>query len=80
DTHEIVYAEGAPSESFHPGQQGWGALAEEAKDEILTLFPMLADANFQAYGPAARRSLTAREAKLARQYLLDGTKTIDAAE
>ncbi|MBC2837695.1 Hint domain-containing protein, partial [Paragemmobacter straminiformis] len=42
DTHEIVYAEGAPSESFHPGQQGWGALAEEAKDEILTLFPMLA--------------------------------------
>ena len=64
DTHEIVYAEGAPSESFHPGHQGWGALADEARNEILALFPMLAGEDFTAYGPAARRSLTAREARV----------------
>ena len=31
DAHEIVYAEGVPAESFHPGRQGFGALAEESR-------------------------------------------------
>ena len=69
DVHEIVYAEGAPSESFHPGQQGWGALAEEARAEILDLFPMLEE-DFLAYGPSVRRSLKANEAKLAAELLV----------
>mgnify|MGYP006189172863 CR=1 FL=1 len=58
DTHEIVFASGAPSESFHPGHVGWGALAEAARDEILTLFPELENGAFEDYGPSARRSLT----------------------
>jgi len=70
DVHEIVYAEGAPSESFHPGEQGWGALAEEARAEILQLFPMLEDGDFMAYGPSVRRSLKANEAKLAAELLV----------
>ena len=41
DTHEIIYAEGAPSESFHPGEQGWKTLDQGTRDEILTLFPEL---------------------------------------
>ena len=53
DTHEIVFAEGAPSESFHPGQEGWGALAEEARAEILALFPELEDGRFEGYGASA---------------------------
>ena len=69
DVHEIVYAEGSPSESFHPGQQGWGALAEEARAEILDLFPMLEE-DFSAYGPSVRRSLKASEAKLAAELLV----------
>lgn len=64
DTHEIVFAEGAPSESFHPGQIGWGALAEEARAEILELFPELAQGDFTSYGTSARRSLKAYEAEV----------------
>ncbi|MEY4984382.1 MAG: hypothetical protein RIR62_2648, partial [Pseudomonadota bacterium] len=70
DEHEIVFAEGAPSESFHPGHQGWGALAEEARAEILHLFPMLEGGDFTAYGPSVRRTLKAAEAQLAVETML----------
>lgn len=63
DTHEIVYANGAPSESFHPGELGMGSLAEESREEILDMFPELRDDN-TAYGPSARTSLKAGEAKV----------------
>jgi hypothetical protein len=66
DTHEIVFASGAPSESFHPGEIGWGALAQEARDEIIALFPDLEQNQFQGYGTAARRTLKAFEAQLVR--------------
>ena len=64
DSHEIVYAEGAPSESFHPGEQGWKALDQATRDEILELFPELASSDFNAYGPSARMSLKAHEAAI----------------
>ncbi len=70
DGHEVIYAEGAASESFHPGQVGWGALAEEARAEILSLFPLLATGGLEAYGPSARRGLTAMEATVAAEFLL----------
>ena len=57
DSHEIVWAEGALSESFHPGQQGWKALDTATRSEILGLFPQLASYGLPAYGPAARPSL-----------------------
>ena len=69
DTHEIIYAEGCPSESFHPGKQGWKALDQATRDEILTLFPQLADGNFNDYGPAARVSLKHKEGKLLGSYM-----------
>ena len=69
DTHEIIYAEGCPSESFHPGQQGWKALDQATRDEILTLFPQLADGNLNDYGPAARMSLKHKEGKLLGSYM-----------
>jgi len=56
DRHEIVFAEGAPCESFHPGQQGWKALDAATRDEILCLFPEL-DSRPDTYGEAARLSL-----------------------
>jgi hypothetical protein len=72
DAHEIIFAEGAPSESFHPDHIGWGALADAARDEILALFPELEGLDFSLYGPSARRSLTAKEARLARDTILGG--------
>lgn len=63
DRHEIIYANGAPAESFMPGAQGMDSLAVAARDEILTLFPELSDDLF-AFGPSARRNLKAFEARL----------------
>ena len=56
DTHQIVYSDGMPTESFHPGAWGLSTLGEETRAEVLALFPQLAEAP-QSYGPAARLSL-----------------------
>lgn len=64
DAHEIVFAEGAGAESFHPGEEGFDALGQAACDEICALFPQIAAQGFAAYGPSARRSLRAHEARL----------------
>ncbi len=63
DQHEIIYAEGIASESFHPSQSGIGNLAEESRAEILRLFPMLAD-DPASYGSVARPCMDAPEAAL----------------
>ncbi|PCH93561.1 MAG: hypothetical protein COB84_09090 [Rhodobacteraceae bacterium] len=63
DTHEIVFANGAASESFHPGEIGMGALAEESREEIFALFPELRN-NAASFGAAARTSLKGHEAKV----------------
>ena len=60
DQHEIVFSEGSPSESFHPGAVGMGSFSDETCDEIFSLFPQLRD-NLMHYGPSARVSLKAYE-------------------
>lgn len=64
DSHQIIWAEGAPSESFHPGVQGWASFDQATRDEILALFPQFADGDFKSYGPPARMSLKHREGAL----------------
>ncbi|MBY6065272.1 Hint domain-containing protein [Leisingera aquaemixtae] len=39
--HEIIYAEGAPSESFHPGVQAVSALEEPMREELFRILPDL---------------------------------------
>lgn len=41
DRHEVVFAEGAPSESLFTGPQAMDSLPQAARDEILELFPDL---------------------------------------
>ncbi|MGB3146956.1 MAG: Hint domain-containing protein [Paracoccaceae bacterium] len=72
DRHEIVLADGAFSESFHPGDQGLAMLDEATRDEIIMLFPELAAEGPAFYGPTARRCLRAYEAALLREYLAHG--------
>jgi len=61
DAHQIVFAEGAPSESFHPGPRAMQALDQGPRDELLKLFPDLERASVPAI-PAAHLSLKAHEA------------------
>lgn len=62
DRHEIIFAEGALAESFHPGLEGWKALEAETRAEILELFPHLAE-DVAGFGPSARLSLREFEGK-----------------
>lgn len=63
DQHEIVYSDGAPTESFHPAALSVGAMATEARDEIYRLFPQLQE-NVTSYGPAVRETLMPHEIAL----------------
>ena len=46
DQHEIVYAEGAPSESLHTGPEALKTLPQTAREGIFTLFPELSENTF----------------------------------
>ena len=62
DRHEIVIANGAPSESFYPGEQGLETLADPSREELFRLFPELrSDVN--SFGAMSRTCITATEAR-----------------
>ncbi len=42
DTHQIIFAENAPSESFYPGPMALKMMNDNARDEVFALFPNLA--------------------------------------
>ncbi|MEQ9390259.1 Hint domain-containing protein [Marinovum algicola] len=63
DRHEVIYAEGIPSESFHPGHVGLGSFAEDTREEIFTLFPELRE-DVTAYSGHARPTLKVKEARV----------------
>ncbi len=48
DQHEVIFAEGAPTESLFTGPEALKAVGPAARDEILTLFPQLADITYTA--------------------------------
>ncbi len=64
DQHEIVFAQGAPSESFHPGEADLSTMAPAAKAEILRLFPELEMQDEDSYGGSVRSVLSPHEACL----------------
>ena len=63
DEHEIVYAQGAATESFHPGAIGLSAVSDPARDELFALFPALRS-DIGSFGSTARRCLKQHEANL----------------
>jgi len=63
DRHEIVFAEGIESESFHPGDVGMNTLSAAQRAEVCGLFPSLRlDPN--SFGTSARLSLKSFEAAI----------------
>ncbi len=79
--HEVVFAEGAPSESFYPGPQAMKSMTAEVQRELLTIFPALAGyvrdgvtthlpipAREIVRGPA-QKSMVARHVRKATEFL-----------
>lgn len=62
DKHEIIFANSSPSESFHPGKQGFGVMPEDSRTEIYEIFPELQN-NFESYGALAVPALKAYEVR-----------------
>ncbi len=55
DDHQIVFANGAPAESFYPGPNAFGALSKKARGEVCELFPDLSPREVgKTYGKPAR--------------------------
>lgn len=65
DQHEVIYAEGAASESFFPGDTGLDSVEDAAREELFTLFPELRS-SIGNYGETARMCLRAHESRLLR--------------
>ncbi len=63
DTHEVVFANGAATESFQPGQQNMNKFANETREEIFELFPELRK-DISEFGEAARYTLSKHEARV----------------
>lgn len=47
EQHEVIIAEGCATESLFTGSHALASLATEAREEILTIFPELADIDYQ---------------------------------
>ena len=63
DRHQIVFSEGAATESFYPGKVGLGALDRAAREEVMTLFPELRGPG-DPYGPMVFPEISMQEARL----------------
>ena len=63
DAHEVIFAEGAASESFHVSDCSLTGVADAARDELFGLFPELR-ALPSGHGDTARKCLKAHEAGL----------------
>ena len=63
DQHEIVIANGTPSESFYPGESGLDTLTSSSREELFAVFPELRS-NIGTYGPASRVCLRPQDARM----------------
>ncbi|MEZ5716039.1 MAG: Hint domain-containing protein [Paracoccaceae bacterium] len=62
DRHQVIYAEGVPTESFHLAEQGLKALPPAAQADLFAAYPDLRD-NLDGHGPTARICLKAHESR-----------------
>lgn len=63
DSHEVIYAEGQPCESFHPGEVGLSTLEDAGREELFRIFPDLR-VDAASFGPTVRESVKARAGRI----------------
>ncbi len=66
--HNIVWANGLETESFHPSNTALDTVAEDQRAGLLQIIPQIAQ-NPQAYGDYARRNVSAAEAAILRHEM-----------
>ena len=77
ERHEIVYSEGAATESLYTGPQALASVGTAARDEIFALFPELRDVDYAA--PSARPLVPGRGArKLAMRHARNSLSLCEA--
>jgi hypothetical protein len=77
DAHEVVFAEGAPSESLLPHSEAIGALSPEALDEIGLIFPGILDGS-APWSLAKPIPKGCRQARLAERIAKNGRAPLEA--
>ncbi|MGR3365810.1 MAG: Hint domain-containing protein [Sagittula sp.] len=61
--HEVLFANGVETESFHPANTALSTISEADRARLLSHLPLIAD-NPHAYGSYARRNLSSSEAAI----------------
>lgn len=79
EQHEVILAEGAPTESFLTGPEALKALPRDAREELFTIFPEIELQNHTP--PPARPIPTGRRQKhLIRRHKLNAQKVLGVVE
>ena len=63
EQHEIIFANGVKTESFHPGDRSVKGLTHTARQELFEIFPEL-KANPKMFGPSVRPTLSVSEMQM----------------
>lgn len=63
DRHQLLFANGAAAESFHPGSVGLSSLEDDCREEMFAIFPELRSLN-SSYGRTVRPVVRAHEARM----------------
>ncbi|MEL7164144.1 MAG: Hint domain-containing protein [Pseudomonadota bacterium] len=61
--HEVIWADGAPTESFYPGDTVLRGLHADGRAELLAAMPALRAGAARALGPTARRCLSVQDTR-----------------
>ena len=63
DCHQVIFAEGAATESFRPGPTVLKDMDETARAAIFAIYPDLQEHPINGLGPAARELLSGRDSR-----------------
>ncbi len=74
DHHEIIFANGIATESFHPNKMIVNGLERAIQEEIYQIFPNLRTSTTAGYGPTALPALSVTEGQLLAQTIWDNSQ------
>lgn len=77
DQHEVVYSNGAETESLYPGLQALKSVGRAAREEIFTLFPEIREPGFSS-NPARTLTPGRKARKLAARHRMNGKPLVEA--